>query len=638
MIGIYLSWQRQGIAPDIASRFVSSFSVGTGAHVGQSLLGNTIVISTCANATAARNWLPQKTQCNETLLFHGYISNRNELRSSLGNDLRTDADLYRAGYNKWGRAVDLRAIGAYSAIIVDPDERSVQLIRTPIEAPPLHIWHDQNRAIIATTPRAVFATGEISPEIDEQKIADSLLLNYQEEERSWYKNVSRLRTGHRGSVTHTGLATESFYDLRSLADVRLKSDQDYVEAANSLLNEATKAALDGFSRPAISVSGGFDSQAVTAFSVQNMPKGQRLLGLTSVPERSWVNNDTATRFGDESSHVEALKALYPEIDVEWVDAHGLSFDHKLQAMFLAGSIAPRNAMNLHWLHEIWSRAKSRHCDVILTGSMGNATFSFDGEGMLPDLFSRRKWSKLLSELLQTPDQRSLPHKFATQVAMPFAPDWAVGLIRRLKSGNSSEPLESWCPLQRDYAREMDVFNRAKDMDYDSLYRPFKSTKSFRDIMFSNAMNESGDVMHALEQIHGIPSRDPTAYRPLVEFCYAIPDDQYWQKGERRWLAKRMLKGKVPEMVLSEKRRGLQAADWELRLKRQSDDLRAELDRMSDYPAMARRLDIKGLALIMDQWLAGTKLDENSLQRLKLALPRALTTARFIRFVEGSNDG
>ena len=596
------------------------------------------MIATRENAAMARAWHPEKTPRGDTVLFDGYISNRAELCSMLGDKFHSDASLYAGGYAAWGDAIDVRAIGAFSVIIIDRDERSVRVMRTPIDAPPLHIWHDQHRTIIATTPRAVFATGEIKPEIDEQKIADSLLLNYQEGDRGWYKNIARLKTGHRGAITPARVKTESFYDLRELPDIRLRSDGDYVEAARSLLEEGTRAALEGFSRPAISVSGGFDSQAVAAITMRNLPAGTRLLGLTSVPEKDWVNNDTDARFGNESEHVKALAALYPAMDIEWIDAQGLSFDHKLQAMFLTGSIAPRNAMNLHWLHEIWAKATSRHCDVVLTGAMGNASFSFDGEGMLPGLFSSGNWLRLFKELSVTPDARSFAHRFAAEVGLAFAPDKLVHLLRRLRHGTSHEPLDSWCPLGREYAHDMDIFQRAKDMDYDSLYRPFKSTKAMRDMMFGNAMNEAGDVMHAFEQIHGIPARDPTAYRPLVEFCYAIPDDQYWRDGEKRRLAKAMLKGLVPDMVLSEKRRGLQTADWETRLRRVSQSLRAELDHMAQDPAMARRFDVRGLVALMDRWMAGAPLKTHERQRLQLALPRALTTARFIRFVEGNNGG
>lgn len=46
-------------------------------------------------------------------------------------------------------------------------------------------------------------------------------------------------------------------------------------------------------------------------------------------------------------------------------------------------------------------------------------------------------------------------------------------------------------------------------------------------MLRGAAGEAGDLNQAMEVIHGVPMRDPTAYRPLAEFCLAIPDEQFW---------------------------------------------------------------------------------------------------------------
>lgn len=80
-----------------------------------------------------------------------------------------------------------------------------------------------------------------------------------------------------------------------------------------------------------------------------------------------------------------------------------------------------------------------------------------------------------------------------------------------------------------------------------------------------AINESGDLHQALELLHGIPVRNLPAWPPLVEFCAAIPDVQYLRDSVPSWLARRMLTGRLPDMVLAESWRGQQAADWPLRL-------------------------------------------------------------------------
>ncbi|WP_404368826.1 asparagine synthase-related protein [Sphingomonas sp. MMS24-J45] len=168
-----------------------------------------------------------------------------------------------------------------------------------------------------------------------------------------------------------------------------------------------------------------------------------------------------------------------------------------------------------------------------------------------------------------------------------------------------------------------VVERAADLGFDSAFRGMKST-------------QAGDLNQAMALIHGIERRDPTAYRPLLEFCFSMPDYQYLRRGQKRWLARRMLRGMVPNMVLDEKRRGVQAADWMLRLGRERESLRAEIDRLAADPVMAHRLNVPSLRAALDDWPSETPVGDPRGERLMLALTRAVSTARFIRFVDGAN--
>jgi asparagine synthase (glutamine-hydrolysing) len=632
MISVYFSWTKRSLGEEFGHRFGGALEAGHKLGAQWRIYGSAIV----AETTHQKNWRPTQTPRGELVLFDGYIDNRAELRSTLTGELLGDDDLYAAAYSVWGQDADLKVIGQFATIIFHPDERQVRLSRSPLFAPPLHIWNDTERLIVSSTPRSVFATGEIQQEIDEQKIADSLFLNYKEEERGWFKGVRRLPVGAHAIATRGDIRVSRYYDLHSLPETRLTSDEDYVEATNNLFEQATRAALSGFSKPAATLSGGYDSQAVTAYAAREL-KGRPLLALTAVPETGWDRRIDKTRFGDESSHAEALAEMYPSIEIMPISADGLYFDHKLSAMFMLASAPPRNASNLHWMHDLWSRAKTSGCDVILTGQMGNATFSFAGDGALSSWLLNGEWSKLLREFKATRGRFAQLRSFTSQTIMPSLPKNLWITIQRLRHGPLQDPYTSWCPLNPTYAAEMRVEERGREMGFDSHYQPFRSTRAWRVAVLSNAVREFGDIMQGFELIHGIPSRDPTAYRPLVEFCLGIPDDQYVRNGQRRWLARRMLKGKVPDMVLDEKRKGLQSADWHLRMGRQLGSIKEEVDRLAQDPSMAHRLNLSSLKKSLDEWPSETPLNTSLSMRLLLAVSRGLTTARFIHYIEGKNE-
>ena len=568
------------------------------------------------------------------MLFSGHIGNRSELRRDLGPCGPGDAALYAAAYAAWGDTADLKVIGQFATIVAAPDAPHLRLSRSPITAPPLSYYNDGCRAIVSNAARVIFATGEVEREIDEDKLDLSLLLNYCDEARGWFVGVRRVPAGHRVVLTPDGTRTERYYDMAALPDVRRASDDAYVEEANALFSEATAAALDGFSRPAISLSGGLDSQAVAAHAIRQR-LGQPLYSFTGVPEPGWDGRTAAGTFGDERHHVEALAALYPELHPVFVDAAGLSFDHKQQALFMLGGMPPRNAANFHWIHEVYRLARERGCDVMLGGDYGNASFSFSGDGAMPHWLASGQWPRLWRELGYSRGKRWRMTALMTQAALPLMPRPIRLAVRRL-AGRASDRYREWCPLREDYAKASGLEARSLALGFDPDYLSPRSTRQCRTEMFTQGEAEGADVRLSFSELHQMPFRDPTAYRPLVEFCLGIPDDQYLRDGQQRWLARRMLRGMVPDMVVEEKRSGLQAADWHLRLKRERHALIKELDQMSTDPTLAMRIDFAGLRAALIDCPAETPLNSKEAYRLMLAVPRAMTTARFVRYIRGTN--
>ncbi|MBL8894027.1 MAG: asparagine synthase [Rhizobiales bacterium] len=571
-------------------------------------------------------------------MFHGHIDNREFLRREFSISpaaAEDDAELYARCYAKYGEACDLKIIGQYAAIIWSPRARNIRLARSPIQAPALHYWHDAQRIIIANISQAIFATGEVSPEIDEQKIADTLYLNYAEEERGWFKGVRRLPLGTRCEISESGIRSHRYYDFGALPRIRFARDSEYVEAADAFFAEATRAALKGFARPAVSLSGGLDSQAVAAYAVKVLGPERRLAAFTAVPETGWDGRTAKNCIGDESAHAALLARSYTTIDHEILDAAGLSFGHKLSSLFLTMGAPPRNAMNLHWIHALRARAQERGCDVLLTGSLGNATFSFEGKGALPALLMRGHLLALAREIRAIPDRKTnLLRTAMAEVFLPFLPEKARHLLHRRQRSGDEGGLPDWCGLNPDWARRMRVQERARSVEFDPLFRSVPNTLAARRARLAG-LAESGDLIQAIDTIGGIPRRDPTSYRPFFEFCLGIPDEQYLRNGKKRWLARRLLKGKIPDAVLNEKRHGLQSADWHLRLGREREILRAEIDRLSEDPAMEARFKLKRYRSALARWPQMTPVDDpRALRTLFLALPRALATARFIQYVEG----
>jgi asparagine synthase (glutamine-hydrolysing) len=152
-------------------------------------------------------------------------------------------------------------------------------------------------------------------------------------------------------------------------------------------------------------------------------------------------------------------------------------------------------------------------------------------------------------------------------------------------------------------------------------------------------NQSGAGACASAAITGVEHRDPLGERRLFEFCYAIPDDQFYRGGIDRRLVRRLMAGRLPPEILGAPR-GRQAADWHLRLKRDAKRFEQELDMLEEDADIAQRIDIPRLRAALRALPEQTPLtrnDHHDLAIVMVGLPRAIALARFVRSVKGRNS-
>ena len=131
-------------------------------------------------------------------------------------------------------------------------------------------------------------------------------------------------------------------------------------------------------------------------------------------------------------------------------------------------------------------------------------------------------------------------------------------------------------------------------------------------------------------------RDPTADVRLLEFCLAVPTEQFLRDGMPRALARRALADRLPKQVLEETRTGLQVADWHEDLTAARDGVVDELDRLEACPAAAAALDLPRLRRLTENWPSGGWERGEVLVHYRYALLRAIAVGHFLRRATGSN--
>lgn len=190
------------------------------------------------------------------------------------------------------------------------------------------------------------------------------------------------------------------------------------------------------------------------------------------------------------------------------------------------------------------------------------------------------------------------------------------------------------PLSPEYRRRSGADARLKRSDgIADRYQPW-SRRHSRKLLFGGG--DSDAFYQGLEQMYGIALRDPTAYRPFVEFCLSLPTKMFMRDGEIRWLAKQMAKSLMPESQRTNPLMGWWDADWHLRIGRRRKEFLAELQGFEGDERIARMLDLPRLRAALEDWPDSTEVDPAKFLPIQLAVPSGLAIGRFVKYAEGRN--
>jgi asparagine synthase (glutamine-hydrolysing) len=587
------------------------------------------------------------------LLFTGFLMHREELAARLAIESRKlvnmpDCLLAMAAWRKWRERCLPFLYGKFSMIVCDQKNAQLFAVHGVEGGPALYYHHDQDRLIVTTSVRGIFCFPDIPKQVDEQLIADALVLNFEDRSRTFFKNVHAVPRGQILEANSDGINVRRYYDYAQIPDVRFADEKEYVEAANDLLQNAVGSAMRACETPALSLSAGLDSSSIALAMLDHLHKSggkAPLKAYVSVPGPEWDGRARVGRQGDESGPVRALMASYPALDVEFVDSSDIEFDYGLVELHAYADMPMRGVGNLPWSKAIAGRCRQGGRRVLMNGSSGNGTISLQCASILfRQWFRKGQWLHLSQEYRkyirrhQTHDRNPL-RRFFGSVVRPQLPDWLDVAWSTIRSNAEQSGYQTYSAIHPEYAEEMKVAERMEQFHVDDRFRPVRSRRELlQQLMDNGTSNYTDGFSEPSKQNSGVQGRDPLGDRKIMEFCYGLPDDQFFKNGVDRRLIKRMLASRLPQEILHAQR-GDQGADWHGRMSRSLKRIEHELDRLADDPVMSKRLDIDRMRKAIRDWPDHTPRslnDHPEFAIMRLAIPRAISVARFINRVEGKN--
>jgi len=510
------------------------------------------------------------------------LDNREELEERVGGPAgRTDADLLLALWLRDGENSLASIAGDFALAIFDGESRSLSLARDVSGQCPLFFAQTEFGFAFASMP-AGLRPALPSFGVDPQSLALTAMDSPVDGGGSFFEDVRSVGQAQVVRLSANGSVTRNAYWTPPPPPPDHGDRRALIEEYRHVLEQAVRPRLGAASAlVATHLSGGFDSSSVAATAARLLGDPRAVIGFTSAPAFNTPSEKEFGFFAEESELAAEVAAAYGFRHVIVRTTTPIPDVFRSQTSLLQQPV--REPFNGAWWVEIEARAAAMGASCLLTGELGNLTINAGNLADLSEWVRRHRWLTW----------------FKQARAASGRPDvkWRGALY------NSFRP---WMPLPLSSALER-IFLDQRPHDKLSFVRP-EWRHLARDQRPPNIYAErlaiirgadSASVRKAALAQHGIEENDPFSDRRLIEFAFRIPPDQLFWNGVQRPLMRDALSDRLPASLFAKIGRGLQSADWAIRLKQP--DAFSLLEEISSSRVARDILDLDRMQKAIGRW-------------------------------------
>ncbi len=206
---------------------------------------------------------------------NGEIFNHVELAKELaraGHPCRThsDTEVLLRLYELEGINFVHKLNGMFAVAVIDRREQAMYILRDRIGVKPLYIHDDGRQFTFASEIKSILKAGVHKPAIDREALHHYLSFNYVPAPYTIYEGIRHLMPGHVIKVTREGARTWRWWDLAAVQPVYGRSESDWIEEFNAILDDAVRLRLRSDVPFGAFLSGGVDSSTIVGLMARHM--------------------------------------------------------------------------------------------------------------------------------------------------------------------------------------------------------------------------------------------------------------------------------------------------------------------------------------------------------------------------------
>jgi asparagine synthase (glutamine-hydrolysing) len=447
-----------------------------------------------------------------------------------------DCEIILSSYASWGKSCAERLFGDFSFAIWDKQAQTLFCARDRFGVKPFCYCLLPGRLFAFASQIKALLELPIPRRLNEWLIAELFepTLEGFDKSATFYKDILKLEPACTLVVRAQGIETHRYWSLDPAREIRLGSDDEYVEAFREKFAESVRCRMRSTTPVGLLLSGGIDSATVAGAASRIADETGRVLHTFS---------GIAQENCPEEDFIRAVLEKIPVHShlVRSDEASMYAEDFERAILEAAEPVEPTRGYLPRILYRVAQQSGVR---VVLDGVDGDMATSHGF--LIPYLLRAGHWSAALT----TSREIASRHGMSTWSVLrcwglrPIAPRFITNLWDKL---HCRQDLDTRF-LARSYARQIGLaarLSRIRAEWHDLKCDPRHEQAGFVSCGILPFSYEQYDLSGASI---GVEPRHPFSDHRLVEFCLAVPSAQKVWKGYSKALLRRAADPRLPDQV------------------------------------------------------------------------------------------
>ncbi len=479
------------------------------------------------------------------LTLDGRVDNRDELKELLERQgLRlvggTDAEIILRAYQCWGEEAPAKILGDFAFALWDGPKRHLFCARDFASVQPLFYYCDSRTFICASELHQILVDPTVPRELDEQVSGMYLTGMLLDPVSTLYREIHKLEGGCSITVRPDRVDRRRYFDIDPAKRIRYRTDTEYAEHFESLFKEAVRCRLRNIDGVAAELSGGLDSSLVVGTV-------QRLLreGVSPAPRFETFSIKFDDPQADERSYIGDVATMWG-LETNWSPPfYAKSSDFLADIRRYRSFCARPNFVMDTLMH---SAIRQRGYRVVLTGQGGDQWF-----GGSPDCFAELLCGVRFIELFRLlRDEAAYPTRvlggqgpmtlLLRRTLWPLVPPRPKLFINHLRGVRLVLPF-----VNPEFARKLDL-ERARNAPTRQLRGLSFTQRTMYQVLNLGISIHFAELNERECAFAGLEGRHPFYDRRIIEFAFAIPEDQRCRPRATKYIFRQPGRGLLPESV------------------------------------------------------------------------------------------